>query len=38
MLPQGFVNEFDLFFPGTTLLSLTKDGILILREMDFTKI
>ncbi|ETT63457.1 hypothetical protein C173_24217 [Paenibacillus sp. FSL R7-277] len=38
--PDGskFVNEIDLSFAGRTLLSLTKGGILILREMDFTKI
>lgn len=35
---KDFVNEIDLYFAGGTLLYLTKGGILILREMDFTKI
>ncbi|MNI93055.1 hypothetical protein D3C73_1509440 [compost metagenome] len=35
---RDFVNEIDLSFAGVTLLNLTKDGILKLREMDFTKI
>ncbi|WP_342565815.1 hypothetical protein NST84_12120 [Paenibacillus sp. FSL R7-0345] len=38
LIAVRFVNEIDLSFAGGTLLYLTKDGILILREMDFTKI